>query len=82
MSSMSNGTAGPSGQRSPSSHQLHNRPAGAAGRPGATRVDELTIAQIHSAMKAGRLTCRGLVDAYLRRIDAYDKQGPRSTPSW
>ena len=40
------------------------------------RVDELTIAQIHSALKAGSLTCRGLVDAYLRRIDAYDKQGP------
>ena len=27
-------------------------------------------------MKAGRLTCRALVDAYLRRIDAYDKNGP------
>jgi amidase len=45
--------------------------------PGVTSsVDELTIAQIHGAIKAGRLTCRGLVDAYLRRIDAYDKQGP------
>ena len=30
------------------------------------RVEETTIAQIHDAMKAGRLTCRGLVDAYLR----------------
>ena len=40
------------------------------------RVEETTIAQIHEAMKAGRLTCRGLVDAYLRRIDAYDKNGP------
>jgi Asp-tRNA(Asn)/Glu-tRNA(Gln) amidotransferase A subunit family amidase len=46
---------------------------GGAGTP---RVDEITIARIHSAMKAGGLTCRGLVDAYLRRIDAYDKQGP------
>ena len=46
------------------------------GAGGATRVDELTIAQIHSAMKAGRLTCRGLVDAYLRRIEAFDKRGP------
>ena len=27
-------------------------------------------------MKRGRLTCRALVDAYLRRIDAYDKNGP------
>ena len=24
----------------------------------------------------GRLTCRALVDQYLRRIDAYDKNGP------
>src|SRR4029453_14599660 len=40
------------------------------------RVEETTIAQIHAAMKAGRLTCRALVDAYLKRIDAYDKNGP------
>src|SRR5712664_201927 len=40
------------------------------------RVEETTIAQIHDAMKAGRLTCRALVDAYLQRIDAYDKNGP------
>jgi len=44
--------------------------------PVAFRVEETTIAQIHDAMKAGRLTCRGLVDAYLRRIEAYDKNGP------
>ena len=40
------------------------------------RVEETTIAQIHEAMKSGRLTCRALVDAYLKRIDAYDKNGP------
>ncbi len=39
-------------------------------------VHEATIAQIHSAMKAGRLTCRGLVEQYLRRIDVFDKNGP------
>ena len=39
-------------------------------------VHEATIAQIHSAMKAGRLTCRGLVEQYLRRIDTFDKNGP------
>src|SRR5215213_6620321 len=39
-------------------------------------VQEATIAQIHSAMTAGRLTCRGLVEQYLRRIDAFDKNGP------
>src|SRR5213596_3123261 len=46
-------------------------------RPAPTfRVEETTISQIHDAMKAGRLTCHALVDAYLRRIDAYDKNGP------
>jgi amidase len=40
------------------------------------RVEETTIAQIRDAMRAHRLTCRALVDAYLRRIDAYDKNGP------
>ncbi len=45
--------------------------------PGAPfRVEETTIAQIHDAMKAGRLTCRALVEAYLRRIEAYDRNGP------
>ncbi len=39
-------------------------------------VHEATIAQIHSAMKAGRLTCRGLVEQYVRRIDVFDKNGP------
>ena len=39
-------------------------------------IEETTIAQIHSAMKAGQLTCRELVQHYLRRIDAFDKNGP------
>jgi amidase len=39
-------------------------------------LEETTIAQIHAAMRAKRLTCRGLVEQYLKRIDAYDKQGP------
>jgi Asp-tRNA(Asn)/Glu-tRNA(Gln) amidotransferase A subunit family amidase len=39
-------------------------------------VHEATIAQIHDAMKAGRLTCKALVEQYLRRIDVYDKNGP------
>ncbi len=40
------------------------------------RVEEATIAGIHAAMKDGRLTCRQLVDAYLARISAYDRNGP------
>jgi len=48
----------------------------AAQTPPAFEVQEATIAQIHAAMRAGRLTCHGLVEQYLRRIDAYDKNGP------
>jgi Asp-tRNA(Asn)/Glu-tRNA(Gln) amidotransferase A subunit family amidase len=44
--------------------------------PAPFRVEEATIAQIHDALKAGRLTCRALVEQYLRRIAAYDKNGP------
>jgi len=39
-------------------------------------IEEATIADLHAAMKAGHLTCRGLVERYRRRIDAYDKNGP------
>ncbi len=39
-------------------------------------VEEATIAQVHEAMKAARLTCRALVGEYLKRIAAYDKNGP------
>lgn len=40
------------------------------------QVEESTIADIHAAMKGGRLTCRTLVQQYIRRIEAYDKNGP------
>ena len=39
-------------------------------------VTEATISQVHDAMKAGTLTCRALVAQYLRRIEAFDKNGP------
>lgn len=39
-------------------------------------LEETTIADIHVALRAGELTCVGLVDAYLARIDAYDRNGP------
>jgi len=39
-------------------------------------VLEATIPSVHAAMDARRLTCRQLVQAYLDRIAAYDKQGP------
>jgi Asp-tRNA(Asn)/Glu-tRNA(Gln) amidotransferase A subunit family amidase len=39
-------------------------------------VEETTIAQVHEAMAAGRITAEALVQAYLDRIEAYDKAGP------
>lgn len=43
---------------------------------GAVELMELTIAEAHEAMLARTLTARQLVEAYLDRIDAYDKRGP------
>ena len=40
------------------------------------QVHEATIAQIETELKARRLTCRALVQEYLKRIDAYDQKGP------
>jgi Asp-tRNA(Asn)/Glu-tRNA(Gln) amidotransferase A subunit family amidase len=51
-------------------------PGAAPRQPVPFEAHEAGIAAIHAAMKARRLTCRALVDQYLRRIDAYDKQGP------
>jgi Asp-tRNA(Asn)/Glu-tRNA(Gln) amidotransferase A subunit family amidase len=45
-------------------------------RVGGVELMELTIAQTHDAMLAGDLTARQLVEAYLARIEAYDRRGP------
>ena len=37
---------------------------------------EATIADIHQAIQARRITCVELVRQYLDRIEAYDKKGP------
>jgi Asp-tRNA(Asn)/Glu-tRNA(Gln) amidotransferase A subunit family amidase len=42
----------------------------------AFQVVEASIDEIHSAYKSGKLTARQLVQMYLDRIQAYDKQGP------
>lgn len=39
-------------------------------------VIEATIPGVHAALAGGRLTCRQLVQAYLDRIAAYDREGP------
>ena len=42
----------------------------------AFRLEEATIEDIHVAFRSGELTCRRLVELYLARIEAYDKNGP------
>ena len=51
-------------------------PARAQNAPAPFNVMEAAIPDIHAAMKAGKLTARQLVQAYLDRIAAYDKKGP------
>src|SRR6266850_5823337 len=46
-------------------------------QPGPFRLQETTIAQIESAFRDGSLTCRSLVEQYLKRIDADDKHGAK-----
>ena len=37
---------------------------------------EATIAAIHAAMAAKEISCRDLIEFYIKRIEAYDKKGP------
>ena len=39
-------------------------------------VEEITIAQLHAAYLEGKTTAREVTEAYLERIEAYDKRGP------
>lgn len=56
------------------------RPSGASRPTAAATVgfefEEWTIAQLQDAMSRGRLTSRALTEAYLARIDAFDRTGP------
>jgi amidase len=47
----------------------------AAQPPTPFQGEETTISQIQAAFRDGSLTCRSLVEQYLRRIDAHDKRG-------
>jgi amidase len=40
------------------------------------RLEEATVDNIHSAFRSGEITCCGLVELYMVRIEAYDKSGP------
>src|SRR2546428_968082 len=48
------------------------RPAAAAG----FHLLEATSDDIHAALKSKQITCRELVNLYIKRIEAYDKEGP------
>lgn len=37
------------------------------------KLTETTISEIHQAIRSGEITCRKLVQAYLKRIEAYDQ---------
>jgi Asp-tRNA(Asn)/Glu-tRNA(Gln) amidotransferase A subunit family amidase len=56
---------------------IDSRARGQAAAPATFRLLEATIDDIHAAFRANRLTCRALVEGYLRRIEAYDQAGPR-----
>lgn len=47
-----------------------------AQQPAPFRLQEATIAAVHSAFAAGRLTCAQLTRSYLDRIEAYNARGP------
>jgi Asp-tRNA(Asn)/Glu-tRNA(Gln) amidotransferase A subunit family amidase len=40
---------------------------------------EATIDDVHHAFSSGEMTCRQLVELYIKRIEAYDKTGPGLT---
>jgi amidase len=44
--------------------------------PAGFHLLEATIEDIHAAFESKRITCRELVNLYIRRIEAYDKEGP------
>ncbi len=46
---------------------------GASGKPNAFDVRETTIAETQAAIRSGRVTCRELVEAYIKRVKAYDQ---------
>ncbi len=52
-------------------------PPTAGGTSLATQVIDLDIAGIHAGLESGAFTCVELVEAYLARIEAYDRAGPR-----
>lgn len=74
------GPAAASALRAPASHAEaeRRREAGRYGLEAQAPYDvvEKTIPELSAAMRAGTVTSKALVQAYLARIEAYDHQGP------
>ncbi len=51
--------------------------AAKASPPAEFKLEEATIAYVHKAFKSGVLTAKKLVEMYLKRIEAYDRNGPK-----
>ncbi|WP_206305389.1 amidase family protein [Actinacidiphila soli] len=73
------GAADPAFAQSAATAQAPTSTSGRPSRNGNFELMEATIADIHDAYHRGLLTCRELVQQYLDRIAAYDKQGPALT---
>lgn len=56
---------------------VRQTPAQQQAPPARVEVHEASIRELQAAMTAGHLTAVALVEAYLARITAYDKGGPR-----
>src|SRR4051812_31843491 len=67
-------SSAPPVSREPASSQSQRRPD--AGPFHLLSAKEATVADIRAALGAGALTCRQLVQAYIDRIEAYDRRGP------
>lgn len=70
------GAADPAFAQKAAAPQAATGTSGLSPRKGSFELMEATIADIHEAYRRGQLTCRKLVQQYLDRIAAYDKQGP------
>src|SRR5207247_11170683 len=49
----------------------------ASARPAGFHLLETTVEDIRAAFQSKQIKCRELVNLYLKRIEAYDKAGPR-----
>src|SRR3546814_16451213 len=45
-------------------------------RDGTFRLEEASIADVHAAYRAGATSARAITQAFLDRIEAYDRRGP------